>query len=183
MTDCVIACEGSVLSLQTRAHQYLLTSWPFSMHALKHTPLPPHLVFPPHLNIAVTAAAAADMALIFPCNECEPPLFYPCCEGFPKKWAPRPGLGGPGNWLPSPRSPSRSPSGRPQALWAQARPPISRALTGNQSPKLAENMRWGSRVDQWEAPGLWEPWCMAWLCTYTSDSHLTPAFTSIIAEL
>lgn len=84
------------------------------MHALKHTPSSPHHVIPPHLNTA-TAAAAADVALIFSCNKCGPPLYHPAVKAFPETgsstW-----VRGPGNWLPFPHNPSRSPSGRPQAL-------------------------------------------------------------------
>ncbi|KAK5886068.1 hypothetical protein CesoFtcFv8_017145 [Champsocephalus esox] len=85
------------------------------------------------------------MAFIFSRNECEPPFLHPAEKNFPEMgsstW-----VRGLGNRLPSRPSPSRSSSGRPQALLAQARPPISRALTGNQSLMLAGNMRWGGEL-------------------------------------
>lgn len=77
---------------------------------------------------------------VFSVNDQEPPP-PPLLRRLPKKWAA--GLGGPGNWLSPPAAaPSRSPSGRPRAPLARAKPPISRALTGNQSLDLAGNMRW-----------------------------------------
>lgn len=97
---------------------------------------------------AAAEAVAADVASIFSSNECEPSFFHPAVNASTQMVS-RLGLRGPGNRLlpplPAPYSPFRSPSGRPQALSAQARPPIFWALTGNQSLKLAGNMRWGGR--------------------------------------
>jgi len=170
---CVIACQDSSNT------QYLFTFWPCT-HSHRHTPAPPSpSCYFPQLYIAVKAAA--DVALIFFCNECVSLSLHPAVKPSPEMvlWT---WVRGPVNRLVFPHRPSRLPSGRPQALSAQARPPISSAMTRNQSPKLAGNMRWGCWVDQWGALGLWEPWCMVWLHIHTSDSHWTPPFTSIIAK-
>lgn len=93
----------------------------------------------------------------------------------------------PGNWLPSPHSPSRSASGRPQALgglrlwepgpglpspdWES----ITEAGWEHEVGELGRSMR-GSRPVGALMHGLT-------VYTHTSDSHLTPPFTPSIIKL
>lgn len=86
-------------------------------------------------------AAPADVAFIFSRDECESLCFLLAGKTSPKH------LLESGNRLPS-LWPLRVTLWEAEALSVQARPPISGALTGNQSLKLAGNMRRGSWIDQ-----------------------------------
>lgn len=152
-------------------HQYLLTSSPL---ACVHSNTHPTSLFPipPYSGHGSSSSGLMNVCL----------RSFTLLRRLPQKWAPRPGLEALEIGFLPPEGHLGQPLGGPGLCETKPGLPSPGPWLGINHRSWLGNMRWGSLVDQWEAPSLWEPWCMAWLHTYRFDSYWTPAFTTIIAR-